>query len=39
MLDEHVHHLVVTEGSTIVGVLSAFGFVKLVATASGDNAE
>lgn len=29
MLDEHVHHLVVTEGEAIVGVLSAFDFVKL----------
>jgi CBS domain-containing protein len=33
MLDEHVHHLVVLDGQKIVGVLSAFDFVRLVATA------
>ena len=34
MLDEHVHHLVVTEEEDMVGVLSAFDFVKLVANNS-----
>lgn len=29
MLDEHVHHLVVTDKGSIVGVLSAFDFVSL----------
>ena len=29
MLDEHVHHLVVIEDGSIVGILSAFDFVKL----------
>lgn len=29
MLDEHVHHLVVVEGDSVVGILSAFDFVKL----------
>ena len=31
MLHEHVHHLVVMEEATMVGVLSAFDFVRLVA--------
>jgi len=31
MLHEHVHHLVVMEEATMVGILSAFDFVKLVA--------
>lgn len=31
MLHEHVHHLVVVEKETMVGVLSAFDFVKLMA--------
>jgi CBS domain-containing protein len=39
MLSEYVHHLLVMEGSTIVGVLSAFDFVKLVAGVGGDNSE
>ena len=39
MLCEHVHHLLVMEGQTIVGVLSAFDFVRLAASASGDNPE
>jgi CBS domain-containing protein len=30
MLDEHVHHIVVMEGGTMVGLLSTFDFVKLV---------
>jgi CBS domain-containing protein len=38
MLHEHVHHLVVMEGQSVVGVLSAFDFVRVVAAASGDNA-
>jgi len=37
MLQEHVHHLVVMDGQNIVGVLSAFDFVKVVAAALGDN--
>ncbi len=37
MLDEHVHHLVVMDGQDIVGVLSAFDFVRVVASASGDD--
>jgi CBS domain-containing protein len=37
MLDEHVHHLVVIEGEAIVGLLSAFDFVKLAATHSREN--
>ena len=39
MLHEHVHHLVVMDGQTIVGVLSAFDFVRVVAAASGDNSK
>ena len=39
MLHEHVHHLVVMDGQDIVGVLSAFDFVRVVASASGDNPE
>jgi CBS domain-containing protein len=39
MLNEHIHHLVVMDGQTIVGILSAFDFVRLVANASGDNPE
>jgi CBS domain-containing protein len=39
MLHEHVHHLVVMDGQTIVGVLSAFDFVRLVASRLGDNPE
>jgi len=39
MLNEHVHHLVVMDGQTIAGMLSAFDFVRLVANASGDNPE
>jgi len=39
MLDEHVHHLVVMDGQNIVGVLSAFDFVRVAASASGDNPE
>ncbi len=34
MLNEHVHHLVVMDGKDIVGVLSAFDFLKVVASAS-----
>jgi CBS domain-containing protein len=37
MLSEHVHHLVVMDGQDIVGVLSAFDFVRVVASASGEN--
>ncbi len=37
MLDEHVHHLVVIEGEAIVGILSAFDFVKLAVTHSREN--
>ena len=36
MLSEHVHHLVVMDGQDIVGVLSAFDFLKVVASAPGD---
>jgi len=36
MLDEHVHHLVVVDEEAMVGMLSAFDFVKLVALASRD---
>lgn len=39
MLHEHLHHLVVMDGQTVVGVLSAFDFVKVVAAASGDSSE
>jgi CBS domain-containing protein len=39
MLDEHVHHLVVLDGQDIVGVLSAFDFVRVLASAAGDNPE
>ena len=31
MLQEHIHHLVVLEGESMVGVLSAFDFVRLAA--------
>jgi CBS domain-containing protein len=31
MLQEHVHHLVVMEGESMTGVLSAFDFVRLAA--------
>ena len=37
MLSEHVHHLVVMDGQNIVGVLSAFDFVRVVASASGES--
>ncbi|MCP4979450.1 MAG: CBS domain-containing protein [Gammaproteobacteria bacterium] len=37
MLREYVHHLVVMDRAAIVGVLSAFDFVKLAASASGDD--
>jgi CBS domain-containing protein len=37
MLQEHVHHLVVMNGQNIVGVLSAFDFVRVVAAALGDD--
>jgi CBS domain-containing protein len=36
MPHEHVHHLVVMDGQNIVGVLSAFDFVRVVATTFGD---
>ena len=39
MLHERVHHLVVMDGQNIVGVLSAFDFVRVAASASGDNPE
>lgn len=39
MLQEHVHHLVVMDGQDIVGVLSAFDFVRLTATTSGANSK
>lgn len=39
MLQEHVHHLVVTDGQNTVGVLSAFDFVRMVAATSGDDAK
>ncbi len=32
MLHEHVHHLVVMDGEVLVGLLSAFDFVELVAS-------
>ena len=31
MLQEHIHHLVVVEGKSMVGVLSAFDFVRIAA--------
>ncbi len=31
MLQDHIHHLVVMEGESMVGVLSAFDYVKLAA--------
>ena len=31
MLQKHIHHLVVLEGKSVVGVLSAFDFVRLAA--------
>jgi len=34
MSDEHVHHLVVLEDDVVVGILSAFDFVKFVAAAA-----
>ena len=37
MLDEQVHHLVVVEEDDMVGMLSAFDFVKLVATGACDD--
>jgi len=37
MLREHVHHLLVTDGPNIVGVLSALDFVRLVAAVPGEN--
>jgi len=37
MLRAHVHHLVVVEEEDIVGVLSAFDFVRVVAGTSGDS--
>jgi len=39
MLSEYVHHLLVMDGSTIVGVLSAFDFVKLIARVGRKNPE
>ena len=37
MLHERVHHPVVMDGQDIVGVLSAFDFLKVVASTSGDD--
>jgi CBS domain-containing protein len=37
MLHEHVNHLVVMEDGAMVGVLSAFDFVKLVANDASDD--
>ena len=37
MIHEYVHHLVVIEEETIVGMLSAFDFVKLVAKNVGED--
>jgi CBS domain-containing protein len=37
MLHEHVHHLVVMEEAAMVGVLSAFDFVRLVAQNAGED--
>jgi len=37
MLIEHVHHLVVMDEETIVGMLSAFDFVELVASGSREH--
>jgi len=34
MIDEQVHHLVVVEKESMVGMLSAFDFVRIVATES-----
>lgn len=36
MLHEHVHHLVVIENETMVGMLSSFDFVKLVANITNE---
>lgn len=36
MLDEHMHHVVVMEDEAIVGIVSAFDFVKLVVNHSND---
>ena len=37
MLDEQVHHLVVVEEEDMMGILSAFDFVRLVATGACDD--
>ena len=39
MLDEHVHHLVVTEGDKIVGIVSTFDFVKIAVSLLGEQDE
>lgn len=36
MLDEHVHHLIVMQGDKMVGVLSAFDFVKFALNRLGE---
>ncbi|MBW2294188.1 MAG: CBS domain-containing protein [Deltaproteobacteria bacterium] len=35
MLEHHIHHLLVADNGTIVGILSSLDFVKLVADADG----
>lgn len=39
MLQGHIHHLVVMDGETMVGVLSAFDFVRLAAEFVGKDEE
>jgi CBS domain-containing protein len=39
MLQEHVHHLVVMNGGTLAGVLSAFDFVSLAAEFAGNDGD
>ena len=39
MLDEYVHHLVVTEGDAIVGIVSTFDFVKIAVSRLGEQDE
>lgn len=39
MLQDHVHHLVVMEGDSMVGVLSAFDFVRIAAEFSANDVD
>ena len=39
MLKEHIHHLVVINGNSMVGVLSAFDFVRLAAEYAANDDE